>query len=640
MPRVRIPTPQVSTEPLPSPRAARADTTPGFAALARGLDQVAESGEAIADRKYREQKKAGEDAWAMRLQELEADYTGTVNDGLTNSEHGLLNQQGQNASAASVPFYDALDKRRKELLDQVDDERAKRILDVRLRALQMSAHARGETHVAAEIQRADDTSFSILKDRVKDRVAESAVDPAERAASIEQLVPQLRSYAARKGLKPDDATGLEAQWRGEAAEVALDRLIASGQITEAQNYLSDPSVRQFLGDRVSRIEHALRAATGKASAAGLALRILQVSRDEQNPSLVDPAKAYTALDAAFAPDGPLAASPDLYFEAQSMLAKSITDHNAVAKAGFDRVAGVAIGQYLSIDAGMRPHASFSNVSPLVRAELEASGKDGQELLRQMLEWDRSAEAQRRTARNMPTDEEAGRAFAIERSIAVNPGAWRALSGADQMAVLTGKRPVPGEPDAPAVAVSARDVPGLASRIAGVSAAVAPSYITDPSKVAFEVAEEVYPHLRKYASNQTGIPSGEARTAVRLLSDKLSEYINGEKNRTGKEPSQAEIRREAQRLMQTVEVQRSFLGVSRTGKTPRILAEQKGEPFTVTRDELSGQPQAPPAPAPVNSAAPPPPAGTPPGWIPYRNERTGEVRYNAPGKATGDWKELR
>jgi hypothetical protein len=89
---------------------------------------------------------------------------------------------------------------------------------------------------------------------------------------------------------------------------------------------------------------------------------------------------------------------------------------------------------------------------------------------------------------------------------------------------------------------------------------------------------------------------------------------------------------------------------RTGEPVRFVPynpeEQKYGPAAVLlRGGAAPQPAATaaapvPAVAPVPAAVPPPAAGTPAGWIPYRNARTGEVRYNAPGKAGGDWTEVR
>lgn len=39
-------------------------------------------------------------------------------------------------------------------------------------------------------------------------------------------------------------------------------------------------------------------------------------------------------------------------------------------------------------------------------------------------------------------------------------------------------------------------------------------------------------------------------------------------------------------------------------------------------------------------APPPPPGTPSGWVPYVNPKTKEYRYNAPGKKHPDWQEVK
>lgn len=277
MARVRIPAPQVGTAPEQAARPVRVGNG-GLEAVAKGVQMAA----GAVDRYAQVRQQEEEDAQAIRLQELEGEFTATVQDGLHNSQTGLLAQNGQNASAASVPFYEDLEKKKAKLLEQVTDERAQRILATRLEKLVSSARATGEAHVTKQNEVADDTSFTVLKAQVKDRIATEAFDPSTQAAlrgdvpdgkdGVSQFVPYLRAWAKRKGLKPEDAAALEDQWRGESAELVLNRLMSAGKYSQARNLLADPDVQKRLGDKVAGYEAKLtgdeREAEGSTVARG------------------------------------------------------------------------------------------------------------------------------------------------------------------------------------------------------------------------------------------------------------------------------------------------------------------------------------------------------------------------------------
>jgi CRISPR/Cas system endoribonuclease Cas6 (RAMP superfamily) len=297
MPRVRMPTPGVAAAALPTPRAVRTDAGAGMASIAQGLGQAAGAGERYAAVRKQEQEKA----LAIRLEELEGEFTRELNAGLHKADGGVLNQQGRNASAASVPFYETVEKRRAKLLEQVDDPKARQILDLRTRKLSDGARARVESHVAQQNVAADETAFKVLKSTVKDRLANDALDPAARAEATEQLVPHLRSFAQRNGLDPEAAAGVEAAWRGEAAEVVMNRLISAGRYAQARNFLADPAVTSVLGDRLGRFESQLvqdeQEADGSARARGF------VGTATNGEGRFNRAAAQTELDKVLADQG-------------------------------------------------------------------------------------------------------------------------------------------------------------------------------------------------------------------------------------------------------------------------------------------------------------------------------------------------
>lgn len=269
MPRVRQPQRTVFSSPLPTPGAGPRTDFSGQAALAQGVERAT-------DVAIRLQQKAREDALAVRVEELEGEFTGLVNTGLHDRNAGILNQAGKAAAEQSEGWYDWLGKQQERVLEQVDDERARDILRARTAKLVESARSRVEVHVAAQNEKADDDALTALRARVKDRLGVDALDRAARAAAVEQLVPHLQSYARRKGFTPEAATALEAAWRGEAAELVMNRLVSSGRYAQARSYLADPAVQAVLGDRIPRFEAALvqdeqeadGAARGRAFVAG------------------------------------------------------------------------------------------------------------------------------------------------------------------------------------------------------------------------------------------------------------------------------------------------------------------------------------------------------------------------------------
>lgn len=447
------------------------------------------------------------------------------------------------------------------------------------------------------------------------------LDLAMQVAMMRQSKPIYDALLAFRAdpMKPGTREGLERASR-DLADQTKTGLIPGEHRTQLERQV-EASLREHPD------------APEKRTAATLALEAANGARDPGNPDRIDPVAALRSLDAHFQPGGKYADRPELYDEAASKLNASVERHNASIKFSQDRTAATAMTQFLGMDAQNQPHMSMQNIQPQVMTDLRAQGKEGTDVIARLVEMEKREQSRLRQDAQLPTSAESARAFLIERSMALRPGEWRGMSGADQLKVLLGLQGVPGEPDAPAVQVSSRDYPQLATKVAGLTSPVKPVTLTSPERIAFEEAGEAFKSAFDLKNPQRS--PEDVRQGVRLLKDKLAAFIDDGVNRDGKGPTEAAVRAEAKRLLQTVEIRKSFLGIPYTRTVPRVQAEAAGQRF----EEPLRAPPAAANPAPA-AAAPVAPKGTPAGWVPYRNAKTGEVRFNAPGKAKGDWKEDR
>jgi hypothetical protein len=295
-----------------------------------------------------------------------------------------------------------------------------------------------------------------------------------------------------------------------------------------------PEERASLANQVHAALDQANRVDGQRQASGLALQIIRENTDPTGQ--VNEGAAFKALNAHFAPEGKLAARPELWDDANRILNQGIGQAKAQRQQALGELGGAALDEFMGIDASGKPHMSFLNVRPQTQAGLRALGKDGEEVLAQLVRWDQANDMHERNRRQLPSPSEDARALAIERSLRRDPEVYRKMPTAQLLAVLTGKAPVPGEPDAPAVSVSSRDLPKLRDMLGANAAAPSAIQVTSPETIAQQEFERSF-GLGKMPSKRWSPAQREALTKV---TDEVARWVNSERA-GGRHPTDDQIR---------------------------------------------------------------------------------------------------
>ncbi len=569
MPRVPQPRQTIGIAPLNTPSPAPVVGQSGTRELAQGIQQVGR----VAGTIYRaEQEKVRSarllDAYAeLATTRQEIESTALAQKGKDALQTDLVANTGQLLDNAAGKIAEGFGDR--ELAD-----RFKKIHVEQRLQLQSTV----EHHRATEDRAFQEISFETAAGTAMEDAKRAAIlgDPAGAAAALGTLAGAIDAHARGQGWDPSTKARALQDFTSKTHASVVHGLLSGDPANpeRAVEYLTHHRA-EMKTDEISQVEHAVMTFGTKAKAARVAHEIVQASVDQRNPLRLDPTAAFAALDAKVAAG---LVTPSVETEARSLIAQHIKDRAEGAKQALNQVAGDAMGQFMAIGPDGRPRMSFSNVRAETLTRLAAFGEDGQKVIESLVKGDQSNEGHFRSMRQMPTEAESGRAFRIERSLALRPGDWRALNGAQQMAVLSGSAPVPGEPDAPAVPVSSKDVPGLAQKIATLSAPVAPEYVMSPEAIVRTEAEKAFPGLKPKPGV---VPPAEAIQTLKDVSTQVAAFIDAEKNRTGKKPSEEEVTAKTRYLLQQVEVRDRLLkwiggGWETTRRTTRIQAETQGE----------------------------------------------------------------
>lgn len=295
-----------------------------------------------------------------------------------------------------------------------------------------------------------------------------------------------------------------------------------------------PDDRAALANQVHAALEQANRGDAQRQAAGLALQIIRENTDPTGK--INEGEAYKALNAHFAPTGKLAARPELWDDANRILNQGIAQKKTERAQALGDTAGQALDEFMAIGPDGQPHMSFLNVKQQTLAGLRTFGKDGEDVIAQLVRWDQANDMHERNRRQLPSPSEDARALAIERSLRRDPDTYRKMPTAELLAVLTGRSPVPGEPDAPAVAVSSRDLPKLRD-ILGANAATPPSVqVTSPETIASQEFERSF-GLQSIPSKRWTPKQREAFTQV---TDEVARWVNGERA-AGRHPTDDQIR---------------------------------------------------------------------------------------------------
>jgi hypothetical protein len=294
-----------------------------------------------------------------------------------------------------------------------------------------------------------------------------------------------------------------------------------------------PEGQAALASQVRAAADAVRGLENQRAAAAAAFRYADGATDPANPRRIAKTKAYDLLEADVKA-GKL--TPEAAIETGRLLGEVIKDRNDAAKDALGEVAGVALDEFMAIGPDGQPRLSFSNLHPETLLTLRSFGKDGQEVIEHLVRWDTSAASQARADRQLPTADQDARALAIERAVRRDPDTFRKMKTADLLAILTGRAQVPGEADAPAVALSSRDLPRIRDMLGANAAQPSTVQIVSPQTIAQQEFERAF--------GLTNMPSkrwSEAqRKALSTVTDEVARWVNGERAK-GRDPSDDQIR---------------------------------------------------------------------------------------------------
>ena len=375
----------------------------------------------------------------------------------------------------------------------------------------------------------------------------------------------------------------------------------------AMVHLSDQNqVSQVPTDHLDHLSREVRAALKQAdsigekrTAADVAFKIANdpAYRDTDHPDLVDPAKAFDALDARFGSGGELAGRPELRADAGTLLQKFLTERNERANYVFDKTAGTAIREYLAMDANGQPHAAMSNLNPSTIAALEAQGQKGEQLLESFRLKDRANELEARQIRQLPTDAQAGYLLGLETWMRRHPDQVRAT-----------------DPDTFAAKHFANLPTPYWSRIVDLY-----NSLHQPTAAArVETAKGQVDDLLKESGLLPRKPRDQVKPwmidARNLLQGDLSRWMTSE-TAAGRPPDDKAVGEWIRQRLVSVEVRGNWMQRLFNQEQPRLQAETQGTPYL---DPDTGQVVTPPKPK--QRAAPPAATAAPAGAMPSVGQR--------------------
>jgi hypothetical protein len=350
----------------------------------------------------------------------------------------------------------------------------------------------------------------------------------------------------------------------------------------------DPDKLAGLTHEVRVAQQAVRDMQAKRDAATRAFEYAGQAQDERNPLRINEARATSLLEADVKA-GKL--SPEASLETRRLLQEHIRDRNDAAKQQLGKVAGDAMSQFMAIGPDGRPRMSFSNLLPETLRELRTYGEEGEQVIAQLIRWDQANETHERQKRQMPSAAEDARALAFERAIRREPETFRKMPTADLLAILTGNAPIPGEADAPAVAVSSRDLPHLRDMLGANAAEPQGVQVTSPGTIAQQEFERAF-GLEKIPSKKW---TPTQRQGLTQVTDEVARWVNGE--RAAGRPVTDDLIRDhltgEDGMLHRLD-RKSFLFVPYGPRTPLEDRLDRGEP--PARETAPVAPRAAPAPA--------------------------------------------
>lgn len=424
-------------------------------------------------------------------------------------------------------------------------------------------------------------------ERLRRFVGTGAAEPFAklvRAGQQEMPISAAVEYAALHG--KDDPLGAKAR---------LDD--AARRLQSPQN-LPDIEVahQRELTRMVATQMHALQKGDTEATVG----QVLKIVRDNAGG---DPNKANAIIEGLFHEGGQVVPGPTVSDETGEPLAPAITkagpfagnwaaykESLAAVASEMERAAkrkeydekqlGDLIVAYWQGQPGPdgQLHPSYRNI-PVALQEAARGSQPLMRLLETLRTQDRHAVtwawedlSRSHEKQGWRTDAQDSRKFFLLKSFAENAEDWAAMSAAQQLGVIVGVAPIPGQPTAPTTALNQRDRDELFKQAQEMAAKQrSGELIQSPEKIAWESVALQYPNLRSHT------PGPQAQRAYVEMVKRISDYVNNERTK-GRKPDVRELYEYADGQLRTIYFRNSFLGIPYNSQKARQELELEGTQY--------------------------------------------------------------
>jgi len=583
MPVVPAPVRRVQTEPLGTPSPVRRDVSSGTEALARGVDQAADVATRAAQKARDEQRRARlQDAWTeLGKVRIDIEDTARQQKGRSALESDLENQAGQGLETAAA-------KIEAELPDDLKGEFSaiKRQHELGLKEA-LTSHVGRE----AEAYRVQQYKGTLELAKGLGTAGAAAAGPGQVLATPEVLEARkslLNAVTAQtKDAPPEAATAERIAQLTEFHAGVVESLAKVGRVADAAAYLNVAKGEMDAG-RAAVLTKDLAGPAQVSAALGVVQEI--------EARIADPEKR---TEAVLALEGPLAEKAlQIHKEREAAREEVAKD---LDRQRFGRVTEAIEKNVLSTRSQLEASIEFQRLSDEDRPRALKYLEDNHRQERSISAAERSAQAALDAAAVHEYEALAANdpKAAVDADVTNTYAGRVSKDGLDRIRIRQGQAKKSWDKDK------------------GVSGDDFKSF----------VVSQVGQALKKKKDREAFVAAVDRDRQAWL------------EEHPGKEPPREEVRKWI-----ASELTQGKAGDGWFRPTRKRYEVAPGEAFTPNEAgaAAAGTPAAgSPAQAPAAAAqkVPPPPTGTPDGWVPYRNARTGEVRYNAQGRAKGDWEQV-
>lgn len=209
---------------------------------------------------------------------------------------GFLSLKGTAAAEKSAETMEWLDKRQKELAQELANQKARDLFLLRTGGVKEDTRRRIEGHVATQGQAAMVAALDARSAAALSEVAVSYRDPATVARQQAAVEGPIRALQLSK----EDGDARVALWRAQVAGVRLEQFLAAKDWRGAEELFAE--VKPMLGPKAAQFEKVISAVKMDQQAERYAADFVESARDPAT-GRVDSAKAVASVDAV--PEGPL-----------------------------------------------------------------------------------------------------------------------------------------------------------------------------------------------------------------------------------------------------------------------------------------------------------------------------------------------